>query len=183
MHQADWSFISKKVLTQFSWNRHSRILRPGKRQRCVSFLWNDCSALWLACSYASRQFFTIFFVDSTFQIVKEIFSPEISEVTKQRAFEVWNDCGVLWLGLLICFGCSECGNVPATSTHTSGRKRRGVKGEGEEGEDDWGEGGMFQCNDPRPRFCKGVKKKRLSYKLVHKFYSAVIAYIFRKHWS
>ena len=36
---------------------------------------------------------------------------------------------------------------------------------------------MFQCNDPRPRFCKGVKKKILSCKLVHKFYSAVIAYI------
>ena len=52
-----------------------------------------------------------------------------------------------------------------------------MKGEGEEGEDDWGEGGMFQCNDPRPRFCKGVKKKILSCKLVHKFYSAVIAYI------
>ena len=53
----------------------------------------------------------------------------------------------------------------------------GVKGEGEEGEDDWGEGGMFQCNDPRARFCKGVKKKILSCKLVHKFHSAVIAYI------
>ena len=39
-----------------------------------------------------------------------------------------------------------------------------MKGEGEEGEDDWGEGGMFQCNDPRPKFCKGVKKKILSCK-------------------
>ena len=58
-----------------------------------------------------------------------------------------------------------------------------VKGEGEEGEDDWGKGGMFQCNEPRPRFCKGVRKKILSCKLVHKFYSAVIVYIFRKHIS
>ena len=46
-------------------------------------------------------------------------------------------------------------------TPQGGGGRRGVKlkGEGEEGEDDWGEGEMFQCNDPRPRFCKGVKKK------------------------
>ena len=159
-----------------------------KCQWCVSF-WKTWSMKWLQCPLTGLPIcvaiiFHYFLVNSTFRIVKEIFPPGICEVTKQRESEVWNDCGVLWLGLLICFGCSECGNVPATSTHTSGgRGRRGVKGEGEEGEDDWGKGGMFQCNEPRPRFCKGVRKKILSCKLVHKFYSAVIVYIFRKHRS
>ena len=79
--------------------------------------------------YASRSFFT-FLLHPTLWIVREIFPSGICEVTKQRESEVWNDCGVLWLGLLICFGCSECGNVPASSTHTSGRKGGGSEGWG-----------------------------------------------------
>ena len=54
-----------------------------------------------------------------------------------------------------------------------GRKGRMIGGRAE----------CFNATIPVQDFCKGVKKKILSCKLVHKFYSAVIAYIFRKHLS